>query len=191
MLLEPNHEKGENKQVSFKPDIAVELLSKYETNSHEITREPPNPIFVEGCWFPVNLIDICKYVQASSPRKMNKPAFEFVPSKAAAEKNRSVLKSFDLDLSKALEAEKGSQLAYGSEFKDVKLLELIFQHHPLWSRMKSHLSYGCSYPLSKLSKEEERKDLEEAFAFGNHRGVAKNQKLFESIIDSEIDSNNF
>ena len=172
-------------KVSYKPDLRLELLSKYKhsESSPTVIREPSIPHFVENCWFPVNLIKICKNVIKSPPKKMPPSAFNFEPSSLEAAKNWRVLETFELDFSKVLKAEKDSQLVYSSKCKDITLLELIFKNHPPWSKMKSHLSRGSSYPLTLISKEEERRYLEEAFNFGNHNGVSKNQKLFESIID--------
>ena len=124
-LLPTNYGDGKTK-VDFKPDLATELLSKY-TNSAQTTRKPPSPSFIYSCWFPTNLISICKFVMSSNPPKMKKPAFSFSPTSEAAASNWAILESFDLDFTKAIEAEKGSQLYYGSEFKDVTLLDLIFE----------------------------------------------------------------
>ena len=117
---------------------------------------------------------------------MRKPVFEFHPSLSAAESNWSTLKSFDMDLDKAIKSNGPNQLLYGSEFKNVSLLELIFKNHPLWKRMKSHLSNGCSYPLEPLPEDLMSSDLKEAYEFGNHRGVSENMELFKSIIDGKI-----
>jgi hypothetical protein len=55
----------------------------------------------------------------------------------AAIKNFIILKrKFGGDLSKALLAQSDSPLGYGSKFKPIKTLELIFRNHPTWSQMK-------------------------------------------------------
>ena len=119
-------------------------------------------------------------------KKMNCPSFLFTPSQVAAEENWNVLKKHNLDLKKALDAEKDTQLGFGSEFKDASILHLIFKNHPLWSKMSSHISNGCSYPLEHLEKEKERQDVIEAFEFGNHKGIQINKDLFTEMMNEEI-----
>ena len=183
--LTPLAQNKMKQQSNCHPDLASELLSKYEEPKTP-PGDPPPPAMSSQCWFPLNLIEICKYIISSTPPSMKKPLFQFSPSMESAKHNWSVLQDFNLDLEKALLANGPNQLHYGSEFKNVDLLELIFSSHPLWSRMKSHLSKGCSYPLEPLAEDLQAKDLQEAYEFGNHKGVTENKDLFMSIIDNEI-----
>lgn len=117
---------------------------------------------------------------------MKNPQFKFSTSKEAAFHNWNILQKFELDLEKAILAYSPSQLSYGSEFKDVETLSLIFKNHPLWNKLSNHLRNGCSYPMKTLDKERCRKDLIEAYEFGNHKGVENNKKLFQSMMDKEV-----
>ena len=126
---------------------------------------------------------------SSSVKEMHQPEFKFTPCQSSAEHNWKVLSSYNLDLEKALDKNSNTQLKYGSEFKSVDLLRLIFKNHPLWNRMEKHLSEGCSYPLDHLEAEKEKEDAVEALAFGNHKGVKENKKLFQKIMDEEINNN--
>ena len=90
--------------------------------------------------------------------KMKRQKFKFTTDQATAKYNWEVLSSYDLNLEKALEDSKDTQLQYRLEFKDVKYLKSIFKNHPLWNRMEKHLSEGCLYPLSHLDVEKEKQD---------------------------------
>jgi hypothetical protein len=84
----------------------------------------------------------------------------------AANKNFIILKrKFDGDLSKALLAQSNSPLGYGSEFKPIETLELIFKNHPTWSRMKRVLKQGSKWPLQPLDEEDRVNSLT---AMGGH-----------------------
>ena len=120
---------------------------------------------------------------AKAPRK---PAFEFEMSSNSAERNFSFLEEHGLDLSKALKAQEGSPLDYGSEFKATEKLERVFCHHPNWARMKKILNEGSDWPMEKLSDEETASDLKEALAFGNHKGAIKNQQLLRKLVEKDI-----
>ena len=132
-----------------RPDLCNKILNKYLTapgnKPAKVSKNPPAPIPQENCWYPLNLVEICSFILNSESKPMNKPKFTFDTSKSAANHNWSVLKEFNLDLKQALSAKNPSQLSYGSEFKDAKLLALIFGNHPLWRRLEKHLVHGCSY----------------------------------------------
>jgi hypothetical protein len=92
-------------------------------------------------------------------------------------------RKFGEDLSEALLAQSDSPLGYGSEFKPIEMLELIFENHPSWSRMKRILTHGLSkWPLQPLDKENRIKDVEDALNFGNHKGANKQQELLEKLV---------
>jgi hypothetical protein len=75
----------------------------------------------------------------------SKPIFEFDLSVKAAEKNFIILTcKFGGNLHKTLHAQHGLPLSYGSEFKPILILELIFGFHPSWTKMKTVLTYGST-----------------------------------------------
>ena len=184
----------ENKNDSSirKPDLINELLGKFEKdlpppNKSIIPRKIPIPIEQENCWYPENLVEICKFILKTPPLKMNKSPFIFSTSKEATFKNWETLKSFNFNLEAALSHNSPNQLSVGSEFKDVELLQLIFKNHPLWNKLKSHLSSGCNYPVSPIEDDKLMIDLDDALAFGNHKGAVNNPDLFQSMMDKEVE----
>ena len=78
---------------------------------------------------------------------------------------------------KALLAQSDSPLDYGSEFKPIETLHLIFRNHPSWSQMKQVLTHGSKWPLQPLDEDDRKKDVEEALLFGIHKGAVKQQDL--------------
>ncbi len=79
-------------------------------------------------------------------------------------------------------AQSDSPLGYGSEFKPIETLELIFENHPSWRRMKRILTHGSKWPLQPLDKENRIKDVEDALNFGNHTPrETRNRRLYSRI----------
>ena len=87
---------------------------------------------------------------------------------------------------KALLAQSDSPLGYGSEFKPIETLELIFRIHPSWSRMKQVLTHGSKWPLQPLDEDDRIKDVEEALLFGNHKGTVKQQDLLVKLVTGNV-----
>jgi hypothetical protein len=82
---------------------------------------------------------------ATPCRHPSKPIFEFDLSIEPAEKNYIILmRKFEGDLCKALHAQQGSPLQYGSKFKPVSTLAPIFSNHPSWEKMKTVLLDGST-----------------------------------------------
>eukprot|EP00978_Attheya_sp_CCMP212_P032071 scaffold123562_cov41-Attheya_sp.AAC.1 len=94
-------------------------------------------------------------------------------NRQAAQKNWTVLQSFNGNLKEALAAQQTTQLGYGSEFCPPELLEPLFSSHVLWPNMKAILSNGATFSLEPLDEELRKKDLDEALAMGNHKGAMK------------------
>ena len=95
---------------------------------------------IESADWPKDLIGEIKRVLGAPNVKPCAPSFHFQMDKESAERNFIFLERHDLDLSKALRAQKGSPLDYGSEFKPVEVLERLFGRHPNWERMKKILT---------------------------------------------------
>ncbi len=102
-------------------------------------------------------------------------------------KNFIILKQkFGGDLSKALLAQSNSPLGYGSEFKPIKTLELIFKNHRTWNRMKWVLENESKWPLQPLNGEDRVKDVEEALVFGNQKGVTQQHDLLKKLVTGDV-----
>ncbi len=81
---------------------------------------------------------ILKY-HSSCPER---PLFNFEMKLEAAEKFFMILKSFDFNIGRAIEAQAKSPMGYGSEFRKGRILFPLPRNHPLWLRMKDLLEFG-------------------------------------------------
>ena len=69
------------------------------------------------------------------------------------------MKQHDLSLAKALQAQSGYPLDFGSEFKPVSVLKPIFGKHPNWTRMEAFLHRGSDWLMEEMSTEDKLEDL--------------------------------
>jgi hypothetical protein len=136
--------------------------------------------------FPAELIKIIRDIRKEEIPVPTPPEFIFNMTEEAAEKNFLILKKYNFNLDKAILAQKSSPLGYGSEFRSQQTLGRIFQHHPLWSRMKNLLVKGSKWPLSTLSKSDRITDLTEALAFGNNKGASTKPVQIKKLISDDI-----
>ena len=137
--------------------------------------------------WPSNLIETIQEVVNIPCKKPAAPEFRFGMNLADAEMNFLTLtRKYGGDLSKALHAQRNSPLGYGSEFRQVNVLQKIFGKHPIWPRMRSILSEGSNWPLDELDSEARSKDLHEAIVFGNHKGAEKNPALLRELVGKDV-----
>jgi hypothetical protein len=136
--------------------------------------------------WPEDLIGEVKRILGTEAAVPRAPDFEFKMNSESAEKNFLFLSDHDLDLSKALLAQKGSPLDYGSEFKPVGVLKPLFRHHPNWCRMEKILKEGSEWPMEDISPRDRTSDLKEALSFGNHKGASNNKELLKKLVEKDI-----
>ena len=86
----------------------------------------------ESADWPKDLIGEIKRVLRAPNVAPRAPSFQFQMDEESAKNNFIFMERHDLDLLKALRAQKGSPLDYGSEFKPVEVLERLFGRHPNW-----------------------------------------------------------
>jgi len=98
--------------------------------------ESTNPT-VEKCW-PPNLVEVVKRVINQPAEELRAPAFAFELSQEAAQKNHLLLANHKFNLDEALNSQKGTPLEYGSEFRNVEVLEVLFGRHSNWGGWKSY-----------------------------------------------------
>ena len=112
--------------------------------------------------------------------------FEFTWSEAAANHNWAVLERYDLDLHKALQNQTRTQLAFGSEFLSVPLLEPLVGHHPLWPRLRRWLVKGAEFPLQPISEDDRVSDLNMALIRGNHKSAKLAIERVQELLHKEV-----
>jgi len=137
--------------------------------------------------WPPSLISILQQTMATPCYHPSKPLFEFDMSVEAAEKNYMILMhKFGGDLHEAIRAQQRSPLQYGSEFKPVSILAPIVENHPTWNKMTTLLTEGSTWPLSPIDEHDRLLDIDDALAFGNHKGANQQPELLKKIINDDV-----
>jgi hypothetical protein len=139
----------------------------------------------DAVW-PDNLISTIRNVIDIPCPTPAAPKFIFELSDDAAAHNLDVLLKHKLSLGKALNANKGSPLGYGSKFRHPDELQKFFGLHPLWPRMEAILTRGSRWPLEELCKKDHQKDLEDALTFGNHKGASAKPDFLWNLIGKDV-----
>ena len=116
---------------------------------------------------------------------LSAPDFCFQLSKQAAEFNWKIVEKYN-SLSNAITARHDTSMELGSEFWPISTLIKIFGLHPLWKDLSSGIESGFNYPLTPLSNEDRKLDLQEALVFGNHKGVDKHREFYLNLINKDV-----
>jgi len=120
-----------------------------------------------------------------TPKKVRPHTFRFEPTLEAARANSSFMQQCG-GLRQAIEAQRGSSVYFGSEFRDAETLEPLLKSHFLWPRVRSLLTNGASYPLEPIDEEERLLDVAAAVKRGNHKSAKDNPEAFSKIVSDEI-----
>ena len=91
--------------------------------------------------------------------------------KKAALKNSLILKKYDYDFTKAIEAQPGTTVSYGSEVRPTEQLEVLLHNHPNFPRFWSNMTKGISYSLEELDEETRLDMLNKQLQKGNHKST--------------------
>jgi hypothetical protein len=108
----------------------------------------------------------------------DKLIFRFEYTKEAALHNAIVLQYYNFDLNLALQAQRNSQVFYGSEFRPVEILAKLLATHPLWNHAASILSYGANFPLQPILPDIRKEDIQYHKERGNHKSASKYKECF-------------
>lgn len=138
-----------------------------------------------SCW-PIDLVGEIRKAISIVCAKPAMPEFRFELTEEAALKNYLVLKKYNFNLESALNAQANSPLGYGSEFRSTSVLQPVFGAHPNWSHLKQILLNGSHWDLEELDEENRVSDLEEALAFGNHKGAIKQPDLLKNLVNKDV-----
>ena len=136
--------------------------------------------------WPNGLIPWIQVVMCTPCITPSPPKFSFKFTEDGAAHNIEVLRRYDFDLGKALKAQENSPLGNGKEFQPTTVLQNVFGLHPLWQPMKVFLKEGSIWPLAELSKEEQQNNIEDALAFGNHKGALQKPELLKQLLRKDV-----
>jgi hypothetical protein len=114
--------------------------------------------------------------------RTEEPLFCFDMTPEAAEKNATLLASYDYDIEAAIAAQSHSPVGYGSEFRQASTLEPLLSRHPLWPQLKDILNHGVEFPLMPISRMDRQLDLD----FHQQRGNHKSAKVHSDIVRDNL-----
>ena len=136
------------------PPPGKEPASASTMPPHQEVFEPDAmPSTTQSPW-PPNLIAVIKTIVSKPCDRPARPEFSFSLDLESAEKNYIILmKKHVGSLKRALDANSNSPLGMGSEFRAIKTIEPLYQHHPVWPRTKKILTKGSHWPLEELPED--------------------------------------
>ena len=108
--------------------------------------------------------------------KLHSLLFKFEVTPEAAKFNVNLLKEHEFDLNTLLNPPNKIITNYGSKFKALGDLENLLKYHPRWKDLAERLSSGCKYPMSDISEEDRRRDVEGNMERGSHK-LASRMKI--------------
>jgi hypothetical protein len=115
--------------------------------------------------------------------------FQFENTSASAEHNFNVLMNTNLDIAKAVENEKGSCLSPHTEFRDVAVINPLFDLHEDGSKLSIITTEGASYPFDETIDYNEdlaRNDLIASISKGNNKSTSGKEEFLKSVYDKEV-----
>lgn len=120
----------------------------------------------------LNLENTIKQLLHQPKYKLKDPEFSFEITPQAAASNLELLQRQNYDLKKLCnENGKRSATTFGSEFKNVSVLEKLLYKHPRWNRFKRQLTEGVDFNTDELNDKIRQLDLDESYARGNHKSA--------------------
>jgi len=134
-------------------------------------------------WLLHQLATLCTTQEATPKQHL----FQFDNSRSSAKFNTKLIKHSDYDLDKCLNKQKHTILSPGSEFRNIKHIKKLLQHHEDWKEIRDIISKGCDYQLGPDADEETRRsDLKAMLARGNHKSAIKNIETLQKAFTKEV-----
>ena len=134
----------------------------------------------------LDLANTVKNLLQHPQSKLTDPELSFEISPQAAASNLELLRLHDYDLKALCNKGKKSTTSFGSEFKNVSILEKLFTKHPRWKRFKEQLTEGVDFNTEDLDEESRRMDLDEAHKRGNHKSAQQKNEFLVTALKKEI-----
>ncbi|GKZ00037.1 hypothetical protein MPSEU_000957100 [Mayamaea pseudoterrestris] len=120
-----------------------------------------------------------------SPPPMLPSPFRFTVTAEAAQLNLAVLQANNMDLASLLFSNKNLPTCPGSNFRPIELLDPIFAGHPTWQRVRSTLTQGACFPLTPLTEELRKEEMEAILEYGNHKSATKERVAVLETLQEE------
>ncbi|OEU12035.1 hypothetical protein FRACYDRAFT_245162 [Fragilariopsis cylindrus CCMP1102] len=139
--------------------------------------------FVPPPW----LHESVEQIAGESMRPPASPPFKFAATDHARAYNTELLIDHDHDLSKILEANQHTTVAYGSEFWELSDLEAVFGRHPNFDFFSEILTNGMDYHFDfDLTEDERMAELEANLERGNHNSAKDDEEVLIKMAYKEV-----
>jgi hypothetical protein len=135
---------------------------------------------------PLDLVRTIRDILAT-PLPCPRPTqFAFHLDKQSIAHNTAILASHHFDLEAAISSDTGSPLQYGSEFRPTSILAPLLAHHPNWHKIDQILAHGSVFHALPLTEANRLLALDQALAFGNHKGAIKEARKLQSLLTEDV-----
>ena len=139
--------------------------------------------FVPPPW----LHESVEQIAGESMRPPASPPFKFAATDHARAYNTELLIDHDHDLSKILEANQHTTVAYGSEFRELSDLKAVFGRHPNFDFFSEILTNGMDYHFDfDLTEDERMAELEANLERGNHNSAKDDEEVLIKMAYKEV-----
>ena len=132
-------------------------------------------------------LKLLKKLQLQSPRHQQHHPFYFASSDASVAHNTALLEANDYDLSKIIDANQDTSLGYGSEFRSIEDLKLLYHQHELFPFFTEMHQQGMEYVYDREFSEVERMaELSANLARGNQKTANSNPEELKEKMKGEV-----
>lgn len=99
------------------------------------------------------MITMIREIVDSKQDPPKKSIFKFENSNKAAQHNGRILESCNYVCEKVLHKQRGTNIFYGSKFRNISTLSKLFGYHDNWIRFKLFLSEGTDTTFTPIEEE--------------------------------------
>ena len=143
----------------------------------------PDDTFSPPSWF-LREIHIIAAEPSPTPTKSS---VRFDVSKEAADHNASLLREIDYDFQRFFQAQTGTTLDFGSEFRRLEQISPLLRQHPGFTELAEVLVTGMPYRYSREITEKEREtEVLAMLARGNHKSAQEEPDIVEKLLTKDV-----
>ena len=115
------------------------------------------------------------------------PLFDFETTEEAMHHNSKILEQHNFDLEAALEAQRGTTVWHGSEFRKTNQLEKIIGSHPHFDYLKKVFEGGMDYEfLTEVTDDERKEELQAQLDRGNHKSAIEESERISELLKKDV-----
>jgi hypothetical protein len=145
--------------------------------------EGPDDVFIP----PPDFLQSLKQVHHTEVPAPKPPPVMFRTDDEALAHNAQMLADAGFDVGELIRQHSDTTLGYGSEFRPVEQLKLIFKDHPLLPKLIAIIEHGMDYSFTRdLSEEERLAEVYEILRRGNHKSAEHNSSHVESLLATDV-----